>query len=559
MVPTLPSRARYTADPAQSIPAALVAITLVVLALGVFFRFYHLDRKVYWGDEVYSSLRMFGDTEAQLVARAGTLSDAHALWTILHPAPPAGSSDPFAPARALALEEPHHTPIYYELAHFWVGFAGNSVAATRSLSAWLSLLALPCAFWLGNELYRSRVAAWTAAALFAVSPVAVLFAQQAREYALWTVALLALEAAFLRGLRLDSLGSWTLFAMLVAFGLYVHPLTALALGGLALYAALVEWHDRAKLLRFAAATALGCAAFVPWSIYLLRDLNVVTGSLRTTFHSPGSRTAILRAFLSTFRLDFIDFDWETPSPVAAVSTGASLLLIVISLAGVIRHRPLRAWLFVVIMLLATTLPLLIPDLLEHGQRIREQRYLIPALVMVDLCVAGWLSSMLASPVKARSALGYALLVGLLAAATGSCAASSASQTWWSTQSDNSISVARAIDRSKRPLLISDGYLLYPLVLSNYLDANVQAVLWPKCYECRNPVQAVPDAGALSKRSFATMYAIGPSPALERLLAAFAAQHPAVVYRCVNVHDSCLSDLNIELRGQGAPPPDLLRR
>jgi len=530
---------------AQNVPAALLAIAILSVVLGVAFRFYHLDRKVYWFDEVGSSLRMFGDTEAELVNRAGTLTDSHTLWAILHPTPPSGSSDPFAPARVLALEEPHETPIYFEIAHFWVGIFGNSIAATRSLSAWLSLLALPCAFWLGNELFRSRRAAWTAVALLALSPVAVIFAQQARGYALWTVTLLALQAALLRALRLDAFGAWALFATLVAFGLYVHLLTALPLGGLALYVLLTRWRDRGKLLRFALAFAIGCVALIPWLIFLLRDLPAVTDSLATTFHASTTRTEVLRAFLGALRLDFLDLNWVTSSRASSAATATASLLIAIAVVNVIRRQPPRTRLFIVVMLLATTLPLLIPDLIGQGQRVRQQRYLVPAFIVVDFCVVGWLSFLLDSTTAVRAAWGYVLLTGVLVAGTVSCAVSSGAETWWSTQEDNSISVARAVNRSRRPLLVSDVYLGYLLVLSNYLDSDVQTVLSPKCYSCRNAVAPTLDATVLARRSFTTLYAVGPSPTLRRFLAEFVAEHPGVALTCINVRKNCSSDLNIE--------------
>ena len=530
----------------RDVPAALLAIALVSLALGIGFRFYHLDRKVYWGDEVYSSLRMFGDTEAELVARANTVTDAGALRAVLHPTPSGGAADPLAPARVLAVEEPHHAPVYYEIAHVWVGVFGNSIAATRSLSAWLSLLALPCAFWLGIELFRSRRAAWTAVALFALSPVVVLYSQQAREYALWTAALLALQAALLRALRLDTPGTWTLFACLAAFALYVFPLTALPLGGLALYAVATQWRDRKKLLRCALAFAAGCAAFVPWLVFLFRDLHAVTDSLATTFHTSITRIEVVRAFLGALRLNFLDLNWVTSSRTAAAATAAALLLVAIAIVDVVRRQPPRVRLFVVLMLLATTLPLLIPDLIDRGQRVREQRYLMPAFIALDYCVVGWLAAMFEPPARAaRAAWGYALLCGLLAAGTLSCAVSSQAETWWSTQEDNSIDVARQVNRSAQPLLVGDGYLLYPLVLSNYLAPNVGTVLRPRCYECRNAALPALDEAALQGRRFTTLYALGPSPALRGTLDAFAARHPGIAYECINVRKNCASDLNIE--------------
>jgi Predicted membrane protein len=42
-------------------------LIVVVLVMGIFFRFVNLDRKFYWIDETYTSLRVSGYTEAEML------------------------------------------------------------------------------------------------------------------------------------------------------------------------------------------------------------------------------------------------------------------------------------------------------------------------------------------------------------------------------------------------------------------------------------------------------------------------------------------------------------
>src|SRR5919199_1872642 len=42
-------------------------LIVVLLVLGIFFRFYNLDRKNYWNDEVYTALRVSGYTKAEMI------------------------------------------------------------------------------------------------------------------------------------------------------------------------------------------------------------------------------------------------------------------------------------------------------------------------------------------------------------------------------------------------------------------------------------------------------------------------------------------------------------
>ena len=40
---------------------------IILLVIGIVFRFLNLDGKVYWGDETYTSLRIYGYTETEMI------------------------------------------------------------------------------------------------------------------------------------------------------------------------------------------------------------------------------------------------------------------------------------------------------------------------------------------------------------------------------------------------------------------------------------------------------------------------------------------------------------
>ncbi|MCW5313577.1 hypothetical protein GTQ43_07055 [Nostoc sp. KVJ3] len=49
-------------------------LIIILLVIGVFFRFVNLDKKLYWGDEVFSSLRISGYTLSEMNQQ---LSNSH--------------------------------------------------------------------------------------------------------------------------------------------------------------------------------------------------------------------------------------------------------------------------------------------------------------------------------------------------------------------------------------------------------------------------------------------------------------------------------------------------
>ncbi|NJO50935.1 MAG: hypothetical protein HC840_17495 [Leptolyngbyaceae cyanobacterium RM2_2_4] len=123
---------------------------------------------------------------------------------------------------------PEHPPLYYLLVRiwtqFWTQWFGNSVAVFRSLSVVLSILTLPCLYWLCAELFELSLTRSLILAIVAVSPLHVLYAQEAREYSLWILAIVLSGAALLRATRLQTQASWKVYAATVALGLYSHLL-----------------------------------------------------------------------------------------------------------------------------------------------------------------------------------------------------------------------------------------------------------------------------------------------------------------------------------------------
>jgi uncharacterized membrane protein len=530
----------------------LVVIALLAIAFGTFFRFYHIDRKVYWGDEAYTSLRMLGYTEAKLVERAPAFRDVGDLRLVLHPTPAEGATNPFAPALGLAREEAHHPPLYYELGHFWLAAFGNSIGATRSLSALISLFALPLAFWLGVELYGSRRAAWIAVALFALSPLAILYAQEAREYALWTVVLLALYATLLRALRLDRAGAWWPVALLGAIGLYVFPLTLLPLAGLAAYVVAIACRTPRTILRCGVALGAATIVYLPWLMIVLLHFGAVTDSLSPTLRSHIPAGEILRAFAGSLRLTLFDANAVHSSHVGVAATALVLLTLVAAFSFVARREQKRVTLFLASSILFTTVPLLLLDVITGSQVARNPRYFTPAFISLDLCLVGLLYALVSAHAVGRRLAGYAVLVACLTAAVCSSFASSRATTWWTKEQDESIAVAAEINQTSRPLIVSDDYLSYALVLSNYVNPETPVALRPVCYECSDRYNRL-DAGILPRGRFTDLFSLGPSQALQSLLRSLIRKrHLRLVYHCINVRNNCRSTLNIEPVYDGPP-------
>jgi uncharacterized membrane protein len=170
----------------------------VILAITIFFRFYNIDKKVYWIDEVHTSLRVAGYEKVEFAetAPAGKIITIDELHEFQRLNPKRGWGDTI---NALA-HNAEHTPIYYLITRLAMQVFGSSVAVTRGVAAVISLLVFPTIYWLCLELFQSRIVGAIAMSLVAVSPLHILYAQEARQYSLFTVTILLSSIALLKAI-----------------------------------------------------------------------------------------------------------------------------------------------------------------------------------------------------------------------------------------------------------------------------------------------------------------------------------------------------------------------
>ena len=247
-------------------------IVAAILLVAVAIRLHHLGKEPLWNDEGFTWWAIG--------------QSWHDLWTLV----PQG--DP-------------HPPFYYSLLKLWTALAGQSEAGLRGLSTLFAAATVPVLYLAGRVLGGARDGVWTGAAaalLFALSPLHLHYAQEARPYAgLTFAASLAFAGALWLVLhpgpaRRPSLGwgcggppdepsarpAWLALVVGTALALWFHNLgvyLAAALGPalLAWLARDLRW-DRSALANLALAAGLALLAWSPWWPWLLRQTRHVGGS-----------------------------------------------------------------------------------------------------------------------------------------------------------------------------------------------------------------------------------------------------------------------------------------
>jgi uncharacterized membrane protein len=475
------------------------------IALGLIFRFADIGKKVYWGDEIFSAFRVFGFSTSAVVRESVGAQNGAALRAVLHPtlAERAGASRTIA---TLAAEEPQHPPLYFLLANGWSRLFGTSIAAFRTLSAVFSVLSLPAMYWLGLELFGPSLATRLAVALLALSPIQVIYAQEFREYSLWTLGTIVMTACLLRAMRIWNAAAWTVFGLVLAANLYVYPLSGAVAAAQVLFAIAYDRPRGRRLAYPLAAGVLGLALFSPWLVVIVRGLPQVDRMMRMVLVPRVSPLQTLRSFFSAARLDLFDFNVLAAATVNALLALPALALIVYAAYVTNRRAPVKVWGIIFVTMAACVLPVVVPDLIGRGIRTTQIRYYLPFYVATDLAIAFALASKIATgPLRSRRAW-TAVLTAVLAIRLGSLVASARADTWWNKIQEQSKSIARVINATPDAAIVmsvSDDNVSRALSIAQYLDGDVPMRL--------ADATGVPTTGLSGKHIFI----ISPSPEVTR--------------------------------------------
>ncbi len=436
---------------------------VVLFLIGLFFRFTNLDQKIYWYDETITSLRVSGYRQSEVVQQVFNEKEISVLdlqkyqqinseTTLLNT------------VYSLATEAPQHPPLYFLIARLWTQSLGHSVGIIRSLSAFISLLVFPCLYWLCLELFKRPLVGWIAIVLMAVSPFHVLYAQEAREYSLWTVTILLSSAALLRAMRLKTKLSWRIYALTVIAGLYSFTFSIFIIIGHGVYV-LANDKFKTKVARdYLRACFLGFLAFSPWILIIIIHLLAVGNvSIWTAINLP--LPALMKQWMINFSSIFLDLNFSYHQNTIYLTLPV-LGLEIYSIYLICKRSPQQIWLFVLTLVGVTAIALVVSDLLWGGRRSSVSRYLIACYLGIHLAVAFAIATQIISANSVRRQLWRIIKVVLISGGILSCVASSQAVAWWNKyDSYDNPQIARIINQAHRPLVISDPGVSFGYVLS----------------------------------------------------------------------------------------------
>lgn len=473
-------------------------LLVLMLTLGIVFRFTNLDSKVYWSDEVFTALRSSGYSEVEAIRGMRSKASLNSKDIQRYQYEGEQSSSIESVINSLATEDPQHPPLYFLMSKVWTQWFGNTVTARRSLSAVISLLAFPLVYWLCVELFNSSLVGLVAIALIAISPFHVLYAQEARQYSMWVVTTLLSSASLLWAIRKDSKYIWFVYSMATLLSLYTFLLSILVIIAHGIYVLANEGFRFSKsLLNYLIASIIALILVTPWIwivINSIPQINRTTGGNKR-LSGLGFYLTLIKEWIVNLNRIFVDLIFDSGASFNLLSPLTILLLITVllsisitiySIYFVYKKTHKRVWLFTNLLIAVNLIALILPDLLLGENRSMVSRYFIPAYIGVEISVAYAATEVIrtftTNSWRQRKKLFVVATVFTLGVI--SCVITSQAQTSWiKGRGQLNHLVAQVVNQSERPLLISSGITSDILSLSYYLDPKVEIIARPICLTC----------------------------------------------------------------------------
>jgi len=428
----------------------LLILCACIVIVGSFARFVSLDHKIFFCDEFNTSLEIAGQGCAPDLFNGPHRVSQISRYQQLQPAKELRDT-----LRDIRYNEPFMPPLYDVLGRFWAQRFGADITSLRMFSACISLLEIPCMYFLCLELFGSMSIALPILALYMVSPVGLQLAQYARPYSLWTVLTMLSSALLLRGLRRGDRRTWITYSLSIALSLYCHISALRVLFGHALHVALNNRNYKNGIARpvapFVAATVFALVLFIPWAIQIINHL------------PPGFRSAewfaqhlpILEQVGGTFDLFakvFCDCRHLAPS-LQNLFAPLVVLAEVASAVCLVRTAPRPAVFFLGTLFVATLISLALPDIIYGGNLSTMDRYMMPTFLSIQCAVGYAVACALQSKRAAVARSGWLVFVGLIALGIFSCSSVLNARTFWGYAAVDELKTARFLNQFSHPVLL----------------------------------------------------------------------------------------------------------
>jgi uncharacterized membrane protein len=434
----------------------------VVILCGVLLKFYQLDSKLFWVDEIATVFYTLG-TNGDSIQKSIPVNQIKSFGyydNILHVGAKPHS---FTNEVTAILSDTHLTPAHYVFLTLWYRLVGNHAMDYRLFSVFIFILSLSLIFLLAKNLFNTYLAGWIATSLYAVSPFIHTEAQEARYYILWVFFFILANYLFLEAIKRNRTIWWIFYSIAAVLALYTSLTSGAFIFGHLVYIFLFKKELR---IQYGLSLLFIFLAYLPWMYFLFTVRETVAGGLawHTGYHTSLFSLDLLFFQLLGFVRSFVflfDITWYWTWSAGTATSGiysillidlVFLTLIIYAIYYLFANTSKETRWFLLLMVLPLFLLLYISDLIRNGSTSLLWRYQIVNMAGITLIVANLLNDKLA---KGKWVY-IGIYVGLVFVSITSILKIAATRCWnTSPDCEYRIEESQLISQAMRPLIITD--------------------------------------------------------------------------------------------------------
>lgn len=184
--------------------------------LTTFLKFYQLNSKLFWVDEISTILYTSG-INGDIIQKSIPVNQIKSFGyydSLLHL-----STKSYTLKNEVTgiLSDTHLTPAHYVFLTLWYRLVGDNDMDYRLFSVFIFILSLPFIFMVAKILFNTYLGAWIAVSLYAVSPFIHSEAQEARYYILWVFFFILSNYLFLQAIKHNRAIWWIGYSVAAIF------------------------------------------------------------------------------------------------------------------------------------------------------------------------------------------------------------------------------------------------------------------------------------------------------------------------------------------------------
>ena len=260
----------------------IIILLVIIILIGGFLRFYHIEKRALWHDEVVS-LNFASKNFKSMIA---------------------------------SVAQDRHAPLYYLIHFVWIQIFGNGELQLRFPSAVFGILSILIIFYIGKELFNYKIGL-ISSFLLSINLTHLIFSQEARMYSLLLFTSLLSNYFFIRLLKEETPKNITLFILSTSLMLYSHNLAFFILIFQGIYLLLIKKNKLFKTKIFVS-QLVSVLIFIPWVAILLTTENLSGSIISSGFSycsildkfysfSAGGLLIKARIFEMSFNKSLLDF------------------------------------------------------------------------------------------------------------------------------------------------------------------------------------------------------------------------------------------------------------